>query len=94
MGQNRFDHMGIVGHAQLVGDGQQQRIGLGDRLVLLQLFDEDVRLRGTASSEDGACLFVDITDLIDFLAAAGEIGAIAIVDEREDAATDRGVIAG
>ena len=31
--QNSFDHMGVVIHAQLVGDGQQQRVGLGDGLV-------------------------------------------------------------
>ena len=53
------------------------------------MFDEDVRLRGTPSPEDGACLFVDIADLIGFLAAAAEIGAITIVDEREDAAIVR-----
>ena len=28
------DHMRVVGNAQLVGDGQQQGVGLGDGFVL------------------------------------------------------------
>jgi hypothetical protein len=39
MGQNRFDHMRVVGNAQLVGDGQQQRVGLADSFVFLELLD-------------------------------------------------------
>ena len=54
MGQNRFDHMRIVGNAQLVGDGQQQRVGLGDGLVLPELLDQGIRLGGVAAAEDRA----------------------------------------
>jgi hypothetical protein len=33
MGQNHFDHMRVVDNAQLIGDGQQQRVGLGDKVL-------------------------------------------------------------
>ena len=46
--EDRLDDVGVVVDAQLVGHGQQQRVGLGDGFVLLQLFDEDVRLSGDA----------------------------------------------
>ena len=52
VGQDRFDHMGVVVDAELVGDGQQQRVGLGDRFVLLQLLDQDIGLGGVAAAED------------------------------------------
>jgi hypothetical protein len=52
--QDRLDHMGVVIDAQLVGHRQQQRIGLGDRLVALQLLDQRIRLGGIAAAEDGA----------------------------------------
>ena len=32
--------MGVVVDAQLVGHGEEQRIGFGDRFVLLELFDQ------------------------------------------------------
>jgi hypothetical protein len=89
MGQDRLDDMRIVGDAQLVGDRQQQRIGFRDRLVLLELLDEDVRLGRIAPTEDGSRLLVDEADLIFFPAAMAEIGAIAIVDQCKDAAADR-----
>jgi hypothetical protein len=38
--QDRFDEVSIVVDAQLVRDGQQQRIRLGDCLVLPELLDE------------------------------------------------------
>src|SRR5271163_4473826 len=81
--------MRIVGDAQLIGHGQEQGIGLRDSFILLQLLNEDVRVGGIASTEDRSRLLVDVADLVGFLAPAPEVGAIAIVDEREDAATDR-----
>src|ERR1700722_12678385 len=48
LGQDRFDHMGVVGNAELVGDGQEQRIGFRNGLVLFELFDQHVRLGGVA----------------------------------------------
>jgi hypothetical protein len=44
--EDRLDDVGVVLDAELVGDGQQQRVGGSDGLVLLQLLNEDVRLRG------------------------------------------------
>ena len=64
MGQNRFDHMRVVGNAQLVGDGQQQRVGLGDSFVFPELLDEYIRLGGIAAAEDRAGPLVDESDLV------------------------------
>src|SRR3984957_11871262 len=90
VGQDRFDHMRVVSNAQLVGDGQQQRVGLGDRLVFPELLDQYIRLGSIAAAEDRASPFVDESDLVIILAPAPEIGAIAIIHQREDAAADRG----
>src|SRR5580698_525353 len=89
VGENRLYDMGVVGDAELIGDRQQQSVGFGDRLVRSQLLNERVRLGGIATAEDGPRLLVDKADLILFLAAASEIGAIAIIHQREDAAADR-----
>ena len=75
MSENRFDHMRVVGNAQLVGDGQQQRVGLGDSFVF-----------GIAAAEDRPIPLVDESDLV--IIPALEIGAIAVIHQREDAATD------
>ncbi len=53
MGQNRFDHVCVVGNAQLIGDGQQQRVGLSDSFVLPELLDQDMRLGSITAAEDG-----------------------------------------
>ena len=34
MGQDGLDHVRVVVDAELIGHGQQQRVGLGDGLVL------------------------------------------------------------
>ena len=70
MGQNRLDDMDVIGDAELVGHGQQQRVGLGDGLVLPELLDQDIRLGGVAATENRPCLFVDMADLVLFLAPA------------------------
>ena len=44
--------MGVVVDAQLVGDGQEERIGLCNSFVLLQLLDEYVGLGGVAAAEN------------------------------------------
>ena len=77
--------MRVVGHAQLVGDSQQQRIGLGDRLVLLELFDQGIRLGGVAAAEDCARVRVNKSDLVVTVTCAPEISAIAIVGQCNDA---------
>src|SRR5438477_1255876 len=89
MGQDRFDDMRIVGKAQLIRDRQEQRISLCNCLVLPKLIDKDVRFSSIASTKDGASFFVDETDLILFRASMSEVGAVAIVYQCEDAATDR-----
>ena len=78
--------MGIVGDAELVGDGQQQRVGFRDGLVLFQLLDQDVRLGGIAAAEDRLGLRGNKPDLVVLVAAAAEIGAIAVVGDGDDAA--------
>jgi hypothetical protein len=40
-------------------------------------------------AEDGARFLVDEADLVRFRAAMADVGAIAIVDQRQDAAADR-----
>ena len=56
--------MRVVGDAELVGDGQQQRIGLGDGFVLLELLDQSIRLGGVAAAEDRPRAFIDVSDLV------------------------------
>src|ERR1700744_1914669 len=87
-GQNPLDYMRVVGNAQLGGDGQQQRVGLGDGFVFPELLDEHVRLGGVAAAEDRPGPLVDESDLVTLFAPAPEISAITIVHQREDAAAD------
>src|SRR6185503_21345213 len=81
--------MGVIGDAQLVGDGQEQRVGRRDGVVLPELLDERIRLGGIAATKDRSRARVDEADLVPVLAGASEIGAIAIVDQRKNAAADR-----
>ncbi len=89
MGQDSFDDMSVVVDAELVGDGEQQRVGFGDCLVLGELLDQGIGFGGIAATEDRPGLLVDEADLVLTVVAVAEIGAVAIVDEREDAAADR-----
>ncbi len=50
--EDRLDGMGVVVDAELIGDGEQEGVGGGDRLVLLELGDEGVGLGGVAAAED------------------------------------------
>ncbi len=75
VGQNRLDHMRVVVDAELVGYGQEQGVGLGDRLFLPQLLAEHLRLGGIAPAEDGSRLVVDEADLVFAFVAMPEIGA-------------------
>ena len=81
--------MRVVGDPKLVRDCQKQRVGLRDPLVLLELAHQTVRLGRIASPEDRARLLVDEADLVPLLAATAEIGAIAIIDQRKNAAAHR-----
>src|SRR5690606_17366933 len=86
--QDRLDHMGAIIHAELVGDGEEQRVGFGNCFVLTQLFNENFWLGGVGAAEDSARTGFNITELI-AAAVAAEIHAIAVIDQREDAAADR-----
>src|ERR1700753_2672294 len=81
--------MGVVGHTQLVGDGQEQGVGLRDSLVRLELLDKYIRLGGVAASEDGAGGLIDGAGLVFLPTSTSEISAIPVVHEGEDASADR-----
>lgn len=76
--QNRLDDMGVVVDAELIGHCQEQRVGLGDGLVLLELLDERVWLRSVAAAEDCALAAAEEPDLVLALVTA-EIHPVAIV---------------
>ena len=59
--------MRVVGDAELIGHGQQQRVGLGDGFVLPELLDKGVRLGRVAAAEDRPRPLVDESDLVLFL---------------------------
>src|SRR5580692_6855267 len=77
-GQYRLHDMGIVGNAQLIRDGEQEGVRLGDCLVFLKLFDQDLRFSGVGTAEDRSRGFVKEADLVLLLAPTPEIGAIKI----------------
>ena len=52
MGEDRLEQVGVVVDAQLVRHREQHRVGLGDRRVLGELFDEDIGLSRVRPSED------------------------------------------
>ena len=67
LGQDGADDMGVVINAELVGHCEQERVGLGDRLVSSQFLDELVRFGGVAAPEYGPGILVDEANLIDGL---------------------------
>ena len=85
--QDGLEDVGVVVDAELVGDREEQRVRLRDRLVGLELGDQSVGLGGVGPAEHGAHV-VDDADLIAARATA-EIGPVPVVDEREDGARDR-----
>ena len=66
--------MGVVVHARLVRRGQQQRVGLGDRLILFRVIDQGAGFSGIASAKDGAGGLVDVADPVAVGPSAAEIG--------------------
>ena len=52
MGEDAVDDVGVVVDAELVGHGVQQRVGGCDRLVLLELLDQHIRLGSVCAAED------------------------------------------
>src|SRR5258706_20710 len=86
--EDAFEHVGVVVHAQLIRDREEQRIGRRDGLVAGERLDEDVGLRGVRAAEDGPSVGVDVADLILVAGIVAEVFAVAVVDDREDAAAD------
>ena len=68
--QDHLDHVRVVGDAELVGDGEQHRVGLGDGLVLGQLLDESIGLVGVAAAEDRPPFRLDVAEVVRVLGAA------------------------
>jgi MFS family permease len=87
--ENAVDDVRVVVNPELIGDGQQQRVGGGDPLVPLELRDELVRLGSVRSAEDRLCRRVDIADLVGLLVALTEVSLVPIVDEGKDAPAHR-----
>jgi hypothetical protein len=75
------DGVGVVLHAQLVRDGQEQRVGGGDRLVRGELLDEHIGLGGVRAAEDGARAGVDVPDLVAVASVAPEAAPWALSPE-------------
>ncbi len=89
MFEDRLDDVGVVVDTKLIRDGQEQCVSLCDSFVFRELLDEEVRLGGVAAAENGAPVVAEEADAVFVLAVAPEIGAVAIVHQREDAAADR-----
>src|SRR5690606_9875289 len=87
--QYALDDVRVVLDAELIRHREQQGVGRRDCLVLRELLHEHVGLGGVRAAEDRPVARLDIADRVLVVAAAAEIGAVAIVDEREDAAAHR-----
>ncbi len=85
MGEDAVDDVGVVVDAELAGHGEQQRVGGCDRLVLLELLDQHIRLGSVRAAEDRLGLRVDEPDLVGALVPEAEVRPVPVVDEGEDA---------
>jgi len=52
VGKDRFHDVYVIANAQLIGDGEQECVRLGDGVVFLELFYENVRFGGVTPAED------------------------------------------
>src|SRR5712692_6912747 len=87
--QDALDGVSVVLDAELVRNGQQERVGGLDRGVPGELPDEGVGLRGVRAPEGRLGLRIEVANLIRRLVAAAEVRAVPIIDQGEDAAADR-----
>src|SRR5690349_19081911 len=83
VGEDAVDDVGVVVDAELVGHGEQQRIGGCDRFVLLELLDQHVGLGSVGTAEDRLGLRVDEPDLVGVLVLAAEVCPVPVVGEGE-----------
>ena len=79
--------MGVVRNAELVGNGEQQGVGLANRLIASELFDQGVWLSRVAPPEDGSCVLVNEPDLILLVPAVAEVGPVGLVNAADTSAT-------
>jgi len=68
VGEDGVDDVGVVVDAELVGHGEQQRVGGCGRLVFLELLDQYIGLGGVAATEDSLGPGVDESGLVSVLA--------------------------
>src|SRR4051812_36638572 len=87
---DRPQQPGVVLHPELVGHGEQQRVGLSDRGVAAELLGDDVRLADVAAPKAGDRA-LEVADLVLALApgAVAEVLPVEIADDRQDAAAHR-----
>src|SRR5688572_26846178 len=62
--QNRLDDVSIVVDAELIRNGQEQRISRRDGFILCELLDKDARLGGIAATENCPGVFANQPNLI------------------------------
>jgi hypothetical protein len=84
VGQDGFDHVGVVLDAELIRDRQQERVGGRDGLVLPELIDELVRFGRVRAAEDRLHARLDVAHVVLVLVAGAEVHPVLPVDERED----------
>src|SRR5580692_5460907 len=84
--KDSLDDMGVVVDTKLIRDGQEQRVSFGDGFVFRELLNENVRLGGVAAAKNGACVVAEEADAVLVLVLAPEIGTVAVVHQRKDAA--------
>jgi len=89
MFENRLDDVGVIVDTKLIRDGQKQCVSLCDGFVFRELLDEDVRLGGVAAAKNGSGVVAEEADRVIVALAAPELGTIAVVHERKDAAAHR-----
>jgi len=87
--KDRLYQVCVVGDAELVGDGDQNGVGFGDRLVLAKLFHQNVGLGDVAAAEDRPARLAEEADLVGILAARAEIGAVQVINQGDDVAAYR-----
>ena len=68
--EDRLDDVGVIVDTELIGDGQEQCVGLGDGLVLRELLDEGNRLGGVAAAKDRSRVVAEEADGVVVLVAA------------------------
>jgi len=89
MFKDRLDDVGVVVDAELIRDGQEQRVSLCDGFIFRELLDEDVWLGSIAAAKNGSCVVAEEADSVLVLVLTPELGPVAIVYECKDTATDR-----